>query len=127
MRRSGGRTVRRSVGAGGLALFLTVCPSHRLTVFLAAQSQPRSISVSANPVRTNSVTLHWPSGSGTAQVQVFSQLGTLVAREVLASDPGRWVWNLQTSSGESVANGPYYIVVSLSDGTRLRRRLLVAR
>jgi hypothetical protein len=90
-------------------------------------AQAPTITVSANPVRTSSVTLHWPASGGTAEVRVFSQTGALVAREVLASDPGRWVWNLQTSAGESVANGPYYIVVSLSDGTRLSRRLLLAR
>lgn len=127
MIRSGGRTVGRSASAVGLVLLLAVWPSDRLTAFLAAQSQAGSITVSANPVRSNSVTLHWPAGAGTVSIEVFSQTGTLVAREQLASDPGRWVWNLQTSAGEDVANGPYYIVVSRTDGTRLRRRLLVAR
>jgi len=89
--------------------------------------QAPAIDVSANPVRGSSVTLHWPAGTGNAVVEVFSVMGTRVTTATLAPDPGRWVWDLTTEQGRPAANGGYYLVVTLGDGTRLRRRLLVAR
>jgi hypothetical protein len=85
------------------------------------------VEVSANPVRAAPVTVRWPAGSGGARVELFSLTGARVAGENLGSDPGRWVWNLETSAGRPVANGVYLVVVTRSDGTRLRRRLFVAR
>jgi len=85
------------------------------------------VEVSANPVTTAPVTLRWPSGTGSARVEIYSLTGTRITGVNLAPDPGRWVWDLTTEAGREVANGPYGIVISRSDGTRLRRRLLVAR
>jgi hypothetical protein len=85
------------------------------------------IAVSANPVRGDQVTLHWPAGTGVARVEIFSLTGTRVAEASFASDPGRWVWDLTVGAGQRAANGAYAVVVTREDGTRLRRRLLVAR
>ncbi len=86
-----------------------------------------AVEVSANPVRQAPVTIRWPAGTGTARVDVLSLLGTRVVSVTLTNDPGRWQWDLMTTSGEPVASGPYVVVVSLGDGTHLRRRLIVAR
>jgi len=86
-----------------------------------------SVEVSANPVKTAPVTLRWPAGGGSAQIDIFSLTGTRIAGASLPVDPGRWVWDLTTVTGGEVANGAYGVVITLGDGTRLRRRLLVAR
>ena len=83
--------------------------------------------VSANPVRTGPVTLHWPRGPAGARIEIFSTLGTRVAGESLSQDLGRWVWTLETAGGAPVTNGMYVVVVTRSDGARFRRRLFVAR
>jgi len=109
-----------------------------VTVSASDQSTPRlfsslsgaraaTLDVSENPVRSGSVTLRWPPGTGTAHVDVFSLTGTRVTSATLGIDPGRWVWDLTTLAGRPVANGAYFVVVTQADGTRLRRRLLVGR
>jgi hypothetical protein len=85
------------------------------------------VEISANPVTVAPVTLRWPLGSGAARVDIYSLSGTRIAGATLAPDPGRWVWDLTTDAGRDVANGAYGIVITLGDGTRIRRRLLVAR
>ncbi len=95
-------------------------------VMLAVLQAP-VIETSANPVRGSTVTFHWPAGSGSAIVDVFSVTGTRVTTTTLAPDPGRWQWDLTTLPGQPVANGGYYVVVTRSDGVRMRRRQLVAR
>jgi hypothetical protein len=85
------------------------------------------VEVSANPVTAAPVTLRWPAAGGAARVDIFSLTGTRVAGASLPTDPGRWVWDLTTTTGGTVANGAYGVVITLGDGTRLRRRLLVAR
>ena len=98
-----------------------------LVAALLAALQAPAIETSANPVRGTSVTFHWPAGSGNAMVEIFSVTGTRVTTVTLSPDPGRWVWDLTTENGQAVANGGYYVVVTRSDGTRMRRRQLVAR
>jgi hypothetical protein len=93
----------------------------------AATAQGNPLGISANPVRAAPQVLRWPPGQGTARVQVFSFYGTLVAEEVLPADPGLYRWDLTARSGELVANGAYVAVVTLSDGTRYRRRFFVLR
>ncbi len=94
---------------------------------LHAQAAAPGIQVSANPVRSAPVHLHWPAGAGDVRVAIFSHLGTRIVNAVLPSDPGTFVWDLTTERGEPVANGAYAVVVSRADGRRFRRRLLVAR
>jgi hypothetical protein len=123
----GGRAVGRSGGPWrlltlGALLVLTAVPPYRLT----AQA-PAAISVNQNPVVAAPVVLHWPTPGGVARVDVYTITGVPVAFVTFASDPGRWPWDLTNQTGAPVANGAYYIVVTLSDNTRLRRRLLVAR
>jgi hypothetical protein len=101
---------------------LGTCPALRL----AAQAPP-SIAVSANPVRAQPVTLHWPSVGGVARVEIFTLTGAPVTSTTLTPDPGAWTWDLTTADGRPVTNGGYFIVVTLGDNTRLGRRLLVAR
>jgi len=131
VRRLGGsaarRLVHRSAGVRligvGLTLFLAAQPPSRL----AAQASPTGISVSANPVRSAPVHLHWPAGTGDVRVAIYSQLGTRIVNTVIPTDPGTFAWDLSTERGEPVANGAYAIVVTRADGQRFRRRLLVAR
>jgi hypothetical protein len=92
-----------------------------------AQAPVSVVAFSANPVRNGPVTIRWPAGQGTARVEVFTPLGARVAGATLSSDPGRWQWDLTSSSGGLVTNGVYLVVVTRADGTRLRRRLFVAR
>lgn len=94
---------------------------------VAGRQQAGVVEVSANPVHGPPVTLRWPAGTGAARVQLFTLLGTPVRDERLSPDPGRWVWDLATTSGAAVMNGLYYVVVTRDDGTRYRRRLFVAR
>jgi hypothetical protein len=97
-------------------------------LFDAPTSAPASaVAFSANPVRAGTVTIRWPAGQGTARVEVFTPLGAPIAGATLPSDPGRWQWDLTSSSGGLVTNGVYLVVVTRADGTRLRRRLFVAR
>lgn len=125
---SDGRTVRRSDGRmrlGALGVVaLSVCPSVRLS---AQAPPPPVISVSANPVTATAVTLHWPSPGGLARVDVYTLTGSPVRTVSLPNDTGRWQWDLTNDAGRPVANGAYFIVVTLGDNTRLSRRLLVAR
>ena len=126
-----GRTVGRTDGrwfiaALGAAL-LTVCPSVRLSAQTTPPQGPAAISVNQNPVVAAPVVLHWPTPGGAARVEVFTITGEAVTLVAFASDVGRWQWDLTNVNGAAVANGAYYIVVTLSDNTRLRRRLLVAR
>jgi hypothetical protein len=118
-----GQTRRRADGrwarAAALGLFLLVCASARLPA--------QSISVNQNPVVAAPVVLHWPTPGGVARVEVFTITGLPVASANFASDVGRWQWDLTSQTGAPVANGGYYIVVTLSDNSRLRRRLLIAR
>lgn len=93
----------------------------------AASAQGNPLGISANPVREAPQVLRWPAGEGTARVQVFSYYGTLVADETLPVDPGLYRWDLTTRSGQPAANGAYVAVVTLSDGTRYRRRFFVLR
>ena len=86
-----------------------------------------AIEVSANPVRAAPLTLRWLPATGTARVDVFSITGSRVNSVSLAPDPGRWVWDLTSADGRPVANGAYYLLLTLSDGSVARRRLLVAR
>jgi hypothetical protein len=117
--RPGGR--RLLVVAGALLVF-TALPRYRLT----AQT-PAAISVNQNPVVAAPVVLHWPTPGGVARVDVFTITGESVTFVTFPSDVGRWQWDLTNQAGAPVANGAYYIVVTLSDNSRLRRRLLVAR
>lgn len=95
-------------------------------VGLSAQA-PATISVNQNPVVAAPVVLHWPTPGGAARVDVYTITGVPVVFVTFASDVGRWPWDLTNQAGMPVVNGAYYIVVTLSDNTRLRRRLLVAR
>jgi hypothetical protein len=106
---------------GALALMLVLSP-----VRLAAQA-PAAISVNQNPVVASPVVLHWPTPGGVARVDVFTITGGPVTFVSFPSDVGRWQWDLTNLAGAPVANGAYYIVVTLSDNSRLQRRLLVAR
>lgn len=106
-----------AIAAGETGLFRTV----------TATPPAPAIEVSANPVRTPPVAIRWPAGTGVARVDVFTILGTRVATESFASDPGLWRWNVETTAGAPLANGVYLIVVSRSDGTRLRRRIFIAK
>ena len=107
-------------------LVLCACPALRLAA--QAPPLPPSIAVSANPVRAAPVNLHWPTVGGIARVQIFTLTGAPVTSATLtAPDPGSFTWDLTTSDGRPVANGGYFIVVTLGDNTRLGRRLLVAR
>jgi len=108
--------------AATCALLLPVYPSTRLH----AQAPP-AISVNQNPVVAAPVVLHWPTPGGAARADVYTIKGEPVTSVNFASDVGRWQWDLTNSSGAAVVNGAYYIVVTLSDNSRLRRRLLVAR
>ena len=92
-----------------------------------AQLPPPAIEVSANPVRAAPLTLRWLPGTGTARLEMFSLTGSRVNSVNLSPDPGRFVWDLTTGEGRQVANGAYFIVLTLSDGTVARRRLVVAR
>ncbi len=92
-----------------------------------ASARAPTIETSANPVRDAPVTLRWPASTGTTQVDVFSLTGTRVASVALSPDSGRWAWDLTTENGGRIANGAYFVVVTQADGTRMRRRLLVAR
>jgi hypothetical protein len=112
-----------SIDAVSLAASDTLVPR----LFNARSAQAPGIETSANPVRGTSVTLRWAAGTGNSRVEIFSVMGTRVNAAILSPDPGRWVWDLTTERGQAAANGGYYIVVTLGDGTRLRRRLLVAR
>jgi hypothetical protein len=96
-------------------------------LFDAVPAVGGQVEVSANPVRSGPVTLHWPPGPGTARIEIFSTLGTRVAGESLPQDLGRWVWTLETAGGAPVASGMYVVVVTRSDGARFRRRLFVTR
>ena len=93
----------------------------------ALARQSPSINVSQNPVTAPPVTLHWAAAAGTARVEVYSLTGVHVTSADLPNDPGRWQWDLTADTGRPVANGAYFIVLTLGDNTRLRRRLLVAR
>jgi hypothetical protein len=117
-----GRAATSVAGALAIAL-LSACPSVRLS----AQAAPLTISVNQNPVVAPPVVLHWPTPGGAARVGVYTITGIPVIGVPFASDVGRWQWDLTNQTGAPVANGAYYIVVTLSDNTRLRRRLLVAR
>jgi hypothetical protein len=88
---------------------------------------PPVISVNQNPVAIAPVVLHWPTPGGSARATVYTTTGTPVADTTFAADTGRWQWDLTSRTGGPVPNGAYYIVVTLSDNSRLRRRLLVAR
>ncbi|MFI5206799.1 MAG: hypothetical protein ACHQU8_04245 [Gemmatimonadales bacterium] len=116
--RTGGRWVAATLGA---IVFLSASPP----VPLSAQAP--AISVNQNPVVAAPVVLHWPTPGGVARVDVYTITGQPVTFVTFASDVGRWPWDLTNQTGVPVANGAYYIVVTLSDNTRLRRRLLVAR
>lgn len=116
-----GRAATSVAGALAIAL-LFVCSPARLT----AQA-PAAISVNQNPVVAAPVVLHWPTPGGVARVDVFTITGEPVTFVSLPSDIGRWQWDLTNQTGAAVANGAYYIVVTLSDNSRLQRRLLVAR
>ena len=87
----------------------------------------QTVQTSANPVRAAPVVLRWTAGPGSARADVFSLAGTRVITVDLGADPGRWSWDLTTQAGEPLANGAYFVVITLGDGTHLRRRLLVAR
>ena len=117
--RAGGGRVRLAL----LLLLLPVYPSTRLP----AQSAPPSISVNQNPATAAPLVFHWPTPGGAARVNVYTITGLPVIDTAFASDVGRWAWNLTSLAGAPVANGAYYIVVTLSDNSRLRRRVLVAR
>jgi hypothetical protein len=106
---------------GALALMLVMSP-----VRLVAQA-PAAISVNQNPVVAAPVVLHWPTPGGVARVDVFTITGEPVTFVTFPSDVGRWQWDLTNLAGVPVANGAYYIVVTLSDNSRLQRRLLLAR
>jgi hypothetical protein len=113
---------RRALGTTlGTALLVALAPAR-----LCAQA-PATISVNQNPVVAAPVVLHWPTPGGVARVDVFTITGEPVVIVTFPSDVGRWPWDLTNQTGAPVANGAYYIVVTLSDNTRLRRRLLVAR
>jgi hypothetical protein len=112
---------RPLVAALGIAL-LSAC----LPVRLSAQA-PAAIAVNQNPVVAAPVVLHWPTPGGVARADVFTITGESVTSVTFASDVGRWQWDLTNQNGAPIVNGAYYIVVTLSDNTRLQRRLLVAR
>jgi hypothetical protein len=107
--------------------FALVHPGPTRLFPVARAQQAPAIEVSANPVTSGTVTLRWPAAAGTAHIEIFSLVGTRIAGADLPGDPGRWLWDLTTSTGAPVANGAYFIVVTTGDNTRLRRRLLVAR
>jgi len=109
-----------------LDAILVAAGGSRLLDSSVASQGPR-LELSANPVRQPPLVLTWPATAGDARVQVFSLYGTLVAEETLAGDPGLWRWNLETRSGQPVANGAYIAVVARGDGARLRRRFFVTR
>ncbi|MDP3774310.1 MAG: M14 family metallopeptidase [Gemmatimonadales bacterium] len=96
---------------------------------VSATNQPPApaIELSANPVRTPPVTIRWPAEVGSARVDVFTIMGTRVAGVTLSPDPGLYAWNAETMSGAPLVNGLYMIVVTRDDGTRLRRRIFIAR
>jgi hypothetical protein len=96
-------------------------------LFDVAASPTGALEVSANPVRSAPVVMRWPPGSGSARVELYAMTGSLITSETIGPDVGRWAWPLTTRSGEPVVNGVYVVVVTRSDGTRLRRRLFVAR
>ncbi len=116
--RTGGRILVATLGA----VLLSAGPPVRLS----AQAAP-VISVNQNPVAAPPVVLHWPTPGGAARADVYTITGMPVIGVTFASDVGRWQWDLTNQTGAPVANGAYYVVVTLSDNTRLRRRLLVAR
>jgi hypothetical protein len=99
----------------------------RLFGAVARTAEADPLMVSANPVRGDQVTLHWPAGAGSARLDVYSVVGSRIAGATFPVDPGRWVWDLTVGAGQRAANGAYIIVVTREDGSRLRRRLLVAR
>jgi hypothetical protein len=86
-----------------------------------------SLDINANPVTSAPLVLRWAPAAGTTRVDVFSVTGTRVAGVTMSADPGRWDWDLTTSTGARVANGAYYLVLIQGDGTRIQRRVLVAR
>jgi len=109
------------------ALAVTASDASVGRLFGSGALPPPQVEVSANPVRTAPVTLRWLPGTGSARVTVFSVTGTRIAGTSLTTDPGRWQWDLTTDEGRPVANGAYFVVVTLDNGTVMRRRLLVAR
>ncbi|MFI5280049.1 MAG: hypothetical protein ACHQU1_06120 [Gemmatimonadales bacterium] len=114
------RQSRAATLVAGAALALAVLPA-------SMPAQTAAISINQNPVVVAPVVLHWPTPGGVTRVDVFTVTGAPVTSETFASDAGRWPWDLTNQNGAPVVNGAYYIVVTLSDNTRLRRRLLVAR
>ena len=121
------RDARLLLQASGTLLVLIALPPDRVAAQVAPPAAPAVISVNQNPVVAAPVVLHWPTPGGQARVDVYTMTGAPVTFVTFASDVGRWPWDLTSLSGAPVANGAYYIVVTLSDNTRLRRRLLVAR
>lgn len=93
----------------------------------AGAARADAVETSANPVRSAPVVLRWPAMAGLARVDVFSLTGTRILSTSLGADVGRWSWDLVGDSGQGVANGAYFIVITRGDGSVLRRRLIVAR
>lgn len=112
--------------AAALGMALCIGVSHAQAQTTPPQG-PAAISVNQNPVVAAPVVLRWPTPGGAAHVDVFTITGDPVTTVAFASDTGRWQWDLTNLNGAAVANGAYYVVVTLSDNSRLRRRLLVAR
>ena len=126
----GAASVRVRFVANGMLWWIdavTVAAGETRLFDAATAAQGNPLGISANPVRAAPLVLRWPAGQGSARVQVFSFYGTLVADETLAADPGLYRWDLTTRNGELVANGAYVAVVTVSDGTRYRRRFFVLR
>jgi len=118
---------------------LSACPPVHLTAVAivlavvspaAARAQvpaATTLEVNANPVKGSSLVLRWPAGNGAVQVAVYSQLGTLILRQVLSADNGTYTWDLRSHLGDDVANGMYVVIVTQAGGRRWQRRVLVAR
>ncbi len=93
-----------------------------------ASAPAAAVAFSADPVRTPPVFIRWPAvGTGGARVDVYSLLGTRVMTQSFTTDPGLFQWDTESTTGAPVANGVYMVVVARGDGSRLRRRLFIAR
>lgn len=92
---------------------------------LAVQAQSPGIEVSENPVRSSSVVISWPAGTGAPRLGVYTFVGKRLVSVQLAPGSQEYAWDL-TAGGRAVAPGAYLLVLEL-DGRVYRRRLFVTR
>ncbi len=81
--------------------------------------------VSENPVKSDSVFISWPAGTGSSRVGIYSFAGERLLSATLPAGQNEYRWDL-TIGGRRAPNGAYIVVVE-SGGEVFRHRLFLTR